>query len=238
MEHPAVRLGVLVPDDPDMFGEVGLYDRRLTVTGPVVGQLTVAPEARRSEGILGMRMALRPRSKLRLHERLLGRRPFGLRRGGGRPPSGRRGAQDFVVLGEVEQAPDADNRVTLGPGRDLLGQPRARLAWRWGDLEWKSIRRTQELLEAEVLRAGLGRFHPRDHGGDDVPLNGAHHHMGTTRMSRDPRDGVVDEHCQVHGAPNLFVAGSSVFPTAGQANPTLTIVALAIRLADRIKALT
>ena len=61
------------------------------------------------------------------------------------------------------------------------------------------------------------------------------HHLGTTRMHRDPAKGVVDEHCQVHGVPNLFLAGSSVFPTGGYANPTLTIVALALRLADRLK---
>jgi choline dehydrogenase-like flavoprotein len=61
------------------------------------------------------------------------------------------------------------------------------------------------------------------------------HHIGTTRMADDPREGVVDADCRVHGVSNLYVAGSSVFPTAGNANPTLTIVALALRLADRLK---
>jgi choline dehydrogenase-like flavoprotein len=63
----------------------------------------------------------------------------------------------------------------------------------------------------------------------------ARHHMGTTRMSRDPRHGVVDADSRVHGIENLYVAGSSVFPTSGSANPTLTIVALALRLARRIE---
>ena len=59
--------------------------------------------------------------------------------------------------------------------------------------------------------------------------------MGTTRMSADPAQGVVDADCRVHGMANLYVAGSSVFPTCGSANPTLTIVALALRLAAHLK---
>ena len=66
---------------------------------------------------------------------------------------------------------------------------------------------------------------------------GSHHHMGTTRMHEDPKRGVVDPDCRVHGIENLFVAGSSVFPTCGHANPTLTIVALTLRLADHIRSL-
>ena len=66
-------------------------------------------------------------------------------------------------------------------------------------------------------------------------MTGGKHHMGTTRMHVDPRCGVVDPHCRVHDCANLYVAGSSVFPTCGYANPTLTIVALAVRLCDRLK---
>jgi choline dehydrogenase-like flavoprotein len=65
-------------------------------------------------------------------------------------------------------------------------------------------------------------------------LWGGHHHMGTTRMHDDPRFGVVDRECRVHSLENLFVAGSSVFPTGGYANPTLTLLALALRLGDRL----
>jgi choline dehydrogenase-like flavoprotein len=65
--------------------------------------------------------------------------------------------------------------------------------------------------------------------------NSASHNIGTTRMSEDPRTGVVDQHAKVHGVSNLYVAGSSVFPTGGHANPTLTIVAHALLLADHLK---
>ena len=67
------------------------------------------------------------------------------------------------------------------------------------------------------------------------PLSGGSHHMGTTRMNDDPLRGVVDRNCKVHSVDNLYVAGSSVFPTSGVSNPTLSIVALTLRLADHLK---
>jgi choline dehydrogenase-like flavoprotein len=70
--------------------------------------------------------------------------------------------------------------------------------------------------------------------GEPEWISGSHHHMGTTRMADSPRNGVVNKNCRVHGVENLYVAGSSVFPTSGFVNPTLTIVALALRLADHL----
>jgi choline dehydrogenase-like flavoprotein len=96
------------------------------------------------------------------------------------------------------------------------------------------------LLGTEVGRTGFGRLR-YDLSEDDSTwpddLLGNAHQMGTTRMHRDPKLGVVNENCRVHSMANLYVAGSSVFPTSGSANPTLTIVALALRLADHIKQL-
>ncbi|HTS45304.1 MAG TPA: GMC family oxidoreductase, partial [Puia sp.] len=66
-------------------------------------------------------------------------------------------------------------------------------------------------------------------------LGGGWHHMGTTKMSDDPKDGVVDKNCKVHGIKNLYVAGSSCFATSGAANPTLTLIALTLRLSDHLK---
>ena len=90
----------------------------------------------------------------------------------------------------------------------------------------------QELVGREIERAGLGRLEP---GTGQPAFTDASHHMGTTRMSVSPRDGVVDTDCRVHGTRNLYLASSSVFPSAGHANPTLTIVALALRLADTLR---
>jgi choline dehydrogenase-like flavoprotein len=130
-----------------------------------------------------------------------------------------------------EQAPHPDNRVTLGAERDALGQRRAVLTLRVGELERRTARAATAALARECGRLGLGRLHLDD---APAPLRGAHHHMGTTRMADDPRDGVVDRSGRVHGLENLYVAGSSVFPTGGYGNPTLTIVALALRLAEHL----
>ena len=98
------------------------------------------------------------------------------------------------------------------------------------------MRRTQQLLRDEFARSGIGLMEIEEvHGHPPLIHPGLHHHMGTTRMHADPCRGVVDEHCRVHGMENLYLAGCSVFPTGGYINPTLTIMALAIRLADRLR---
>lgn len=143
----------------------------------------------------------------------------------------------FEVVSQTEQAPNPDNRVTLSNKIDKLGCQQAQLTWRWTDTDITSIRRAQTIFAQEIAQAGLGQFHIELNG--DLPellSASTHHNMGTTRMHIDPKQGVVDANCQVHNISNLFIAGSSVFPTGGYANPTLTIVALAIRLADHIKA--
>lgn len=142
---------------------------------------------------------------------------------------------DTHLIGE--QAPNPDSRVTLSRDRDRLGLNRAQLDWRLSPIDKYTIQRSQQLIAREFERSGLGKMQI-ELGDDDTAwqaLGGSYHHIGTTRMSCNPREGVVNEHCQVHGISNLYVAGSSVFPTGGLSNPTLTIVALAIRLADRIK---
>ena len=109
---------------------------------------------------------------------------------------------------------------------------RSALHWSLGALDKWSAIRTLEILGAELGRAGVGRVQVLIDEGDDWPddLAGGWHHMGTTRMATDPTRGVVDADSRVHGTANLYVAGSSVFPTSGYANPTLTIVSLALRL--------
>ena len=111
-----------------------------------------------------------------------------------------------------------------------------KLDWQLSSQDIHTIVRSQEIIDEELRRAGLGRLQI-DLQGDTPPpdLHGGWHHMGTTRMHIDSKLGVVNEHCQVHGMDNLFVAGPSLFPTSGCANPSLTLVALAIRLADYVK---
>lgn len=155
----------------------------------------------------------------------------------GRPsPAPLVGAKLKVLL---EQAPNRDSRITLAEDRDALGTPKARVDWRLTELDRRSVEVLAATLDAEFRRLGLARLRDPDRFAGESWTDGIEegcHHMGTTRMSVDPRTGVVDPDCQVHGVPGLYACGSSVFPTGGYANPTLTIVALALRLADHLKA--
>lgn len=137
-----------------------------------------------------------------------------------------------------EQEPNPASRITLGSQRDPLGMREVVADWQPQPEDRIRAAETIRLLGAELGRTGFGRLRSAFGKDDAWPAGfiGNEHHMGTTRMHRDPALGVVDENCRVHGVANLYVAGSSVFPTGGANNPTLTIVALALRLADHVKA--
>jgi len=146
----------------------------------------------------------------------------------------------YYLYFQSEQVPHWENRVTLDAARDEFGTPRLRLHFEVMEQDRQSVQRAHELIDQELRRQNCGYV---TYLGNDVSqlmrdvkaVLG--HHIGTTRMSADPSQGVVDAQCRVHGVANLFVASSSVFPTSSHANPTLTIVAMALRLADHLKAL-
>jgi choline dehydrogenase-like flavoprotein len=148
-------------------------------------------------------------------------------------------ARRLIVGCRAEQSPNPDSRVTLDDTVDAFGMPRARLHWQLTPRDHESVDRAQALWRRALATAGA-ELSPV--GAADEPWTArmvpAAHHIGTTRMHADPARGVVDENCRVHGTSNVFVAGSSVFPTAGWAPPTLTIVALALRLADHLRAIS
>ena len=136
-----------------------------------------------------------------------------------------------------EQAPQAASRVTLTDRVDALGVPRIRVDWRYGRSDITSVQGTLDVLAQEFLQSGVGRFeYNRESLEQDLTRFGAYggHHIGTTRMGMDERTSVVNADCQVHSVHNLFIAGSAVFPTSSQANPTLTLIALALRLGDTL----
>jgi choline dehydrogenase-like flavoprotein len=143
----------------------------------------------------------------------------------------------FGLRALVEQSPDRSNRVTLQEQTDAYGQRKIKILWRWNELDLRSIRQAQKIFREELAAAGIGTFVPVEEtvGSQPRRFDSPHHFLGTTRMHDNPRNGVVDADCRVHGVPNLFIAGSSVFPTGGYANPTLTIVALALRLATHLQ---
>lgn len=152
---------------------------------------------------------------------------------------------ELALLVRAEQAPNPDSRITLDHKRDELGMRRVKLDWRLSELDIHSVDMLVSDLAREAERLNLGRVEPGEwlsgkrRQWKTDPLVSAHpyggfHHMGTTRMADNPRNGVTDRQGRVHGIGNLYIAGSSLFPTSGWANPTLTIVALALRTADHI----
>jgi len=149
--------------------------------------------------------------------------------------------RSYQLFTRIEQAPNPESRITLESERDSLGVPRATLHWVLTPLEKRSIRKIHELLGQQVGLEGVARVKMLDYLQDENDnswpsfTGGGWHHMGTTRMSGDPKKGVVDANCRVHGIDNLFIAGSSCFVTAGAPNPTLTLTALSLRLSDHLK---
>ncbi len=135
------------------------------------------------------------------------------------------------VVYYIEPLLDADNRVLLSDEPDAFGQPRSELHFRVSSDLKAHIAKAANLLARLAGTHGLGRVSLSD----DMQFRYGNHHMSTTRMSRSPRRGVVDENCRVHGMENLFVAGSSVFPSSGCGNPTYPLVALTVRLARHLR---
>lgn len=151
------------------------------------------------------------------------------------PTSGK--LQRFILGTVNEQAPNKASRLYLSKFPDKLGQPKVALNWRLSEQDKTSIYQSALILGHEIAKTGLGRLRiTLPPVSEDWPLiRGYGHHMGSTRMSFNYNDGVVDPNLKVHGLNNCYVASSSVFPTGGSANPTLTLIALCLRLAEEIK---
>lgn len=138
----------------------------------------------------------------------------------------------------MEQAPVRENRVILSDTTDAFGNKIPKIDWSISDIDKRTMIVFQKNLKKECERIGLGTFESPllEKTEMEWPISkDASHHMGTTRMGNDPKTSVVDRNCRIHSLNNFYIAGSSIFPTSGSAFPTMTIVALALRLADHIK---
>ncbi|WP_332686017.1 GMC family oxidoreductase, partial [Devosia sp.] len=147
-------------------------------------------------------------------------------------------SRNFQIETIIEPVPNPESRVTLSDKRDRLGVPRVRVDWRLTEDDKRHFKVTHDLVTSELENSGAVMVTDKEeHVAARWPemVQGCWHHMGTTRMHLDPKRGVVDADCRVHGMSNLFVAGSSVFPTGGSDTPTITIVALALRLAEKLQ---
>lgn len=139
----------------------------------------------------------------------------------------------FLAICNSEQTPNRNSRVKLSKERDALGQRKLVVDWRFNDADWTSIDKTMIKFGQTIAQHNVGRLRIRDR--ETLEIGNGHHHSGTTRMSTDPRYGVVDKNLRVHNTQNLYIASSAVFPTIGAANPTMTILALTLRLTKHLK---
>ncbi len=138
---------------------------------------------------------------------------------------------------DAEQAPNRLSRVYLGDEVDAFGQPRLVADWSFTDQDARSVLECIKIIASELERTGTGQMKINEQAMlDRIRETGVgSHHIGLTRMANDPTEGVVDKDCRVFGIDNLYIASSSTFPTASFANPTLTIIAFALRIADQLK---
>jgi choline dehydrogenase-like flavoprotein len=244
MEHPRDRALTLIPPHDRAYRELAFYDRRIAPDGTaVVGRIALADEWARSGTMLNASATLLPRARPRraLLRSVLGRLGAACMPGhrSGSPddpawschPAPARAFDGWTVLLNLEQPPRRENAVLLSSRRDAHGIPLPELHWRWHREDHARLEQLRAIVGAALEGAGVGRIRV-----DASALDpNACHHAGTTRMDPDARHGVVDEHGRVHGSEALYVTGASVFPTSGFANPTLTIIAMALRLAERLR---
>lgn len=142
---------------------------------------------------------------------------------------------DFIA----EQVPNPESRIVLGTERDALGMPRLVIDWRYTSQDVETIAQSMAFLASDMKRSNVGTFdYDRSEIEREIARSGAYggHHIGAARMGNDPRTSVVDANCRVHDIANLYIASSATFPTSGPTSPTLTLVALVLRLSEAIAA--
>ena len=140
----------------------------------------------------------------------------------------------------LEQEPDPGSYISLSNAKDFHDMRQANIHWKITRKTWDSMLHLAKTVSTEIERLALGKVILHPHISNDIDdweyhLADVCHHMGGTRMAHSAEKGVVDSNCRVFGQDNLYIAGSSVFPNGGQANPTLTIVQLSLRLADHLR---
>jgi len=161
-----------------------------------------------------------------------------------RPKQFRRAAENsWRLVYHAEQSPDATNRISLLDELDSIGLPKLNIQFRFSTTDVEAVVRAHELLDADMRAAGAGSISYTTRNVDPVSsvlasARDGYHQLGGAIISDDPRIGIVDRNCDVHGLENLSVVAGCVFPSGSQANPTLTVMALASRLADRIATLS
>lgn len=248
MEHPEVKTGQIFLIRPQSM-KLYFFDY---LKIKMYSELAIAAAAQRAHGLLNVTAALYPKELsgdwawinilpedgkesydfwMKSEKKVLAKQPSDV------------DTKKYVAYQmqiRMEQSPNPDSRITLGDKKDTLGIPEPLVNWQLTELERNSIKDMHIVLGKELIQSGVGRLHAPDWVFDTSTewpdtLGGGWHHMGTTRMHNDLKKGVVDANCTVHGISNLHIAGSSCFTTAGAANPTLSLIALTLRLSKHLK---
>lgn len=250
MEHPEVKTGQIFLKRPQSM-KLYFFDY---LKIKMYSELAIAAAAQRTHGILNVTAALYPKELsgdwawinilpedgkesydfwMKSEKKVLSRPPSDV------------DTKKYIAYQmhiRMEQSPNPNSRITLGDKKDILDIPEPLVNWQLTPLERNSIKDMHLVLGKELIQSGVGRLHAPNWVFDTSSawpdtLGGGWHHMGTTRMHNDPKKGVVDANCTVHGIHNLHIAGSSCFTTAGAANPTLSLIALTLRLSKHLKEL-
>ena len=242
MEHPRDYSLSLLPDEKAFFTQAAFFDRHEAADGTIIGgRIALDTDAVTRQGLLNASMTMLPlirdRSRSWRHRiAAWARDAFGRERNDGYGWSTYAEPEKlfsgFRFILNSEQRPRRKNRILLSTAKDALGVPQVEVHWNWNSEDEYQLDRLRKTFASALNSANVGSV--RVDSGQRIDPN-AHHHSGTTRMSSDPAGGVVDIDGCVHGMENLHATGASVFPTSGFANPTLTVIALSIRLAERLQ---
>lgn len=146
-------------------------------------------------------------------------------------------SNQFTLEIHSEQYPNPNSRIALLTEKDTLGMPKVKIDWQYLPEDIDSVKKSLDVFVEEFQKSGIGTFeYDPEQLEEDLTRFGAYggHHIGTAKMGTTPETSVVDADCKVHHVDNLFIASSAVFPTSSQANPTLTITAISLRLADHL----
>jgi choline dehydrogenase-like flavoprotein len=242
MEHPRDRSITIAVKERAVYPALAFYDQQADDNGHLsAGRMGIDGDFLRTHDQLNSSVTLLANiepERVRLRESLRRFRVPPPHRwfpadghGWSRHPAPHKVYRGFTALINLEQPPHRDNAVTLARRKDVYGNPLPHLHLRWHDDDHRRLVELRRVIAIALRASGFDNVSIDESARPDP---NAHHHAGTTRMHDDPTLGVVDASGRVHGAPALYVTGASVFPTSGFANPTLTIVAMALRLADHL----
>jgi len=236
MEHPNYDTGIIELRDPSAYPMIAKPIRRFTEE-KIRYDFRLVEALQEKYKVLNHSLFLRPAARTPSGNTLGGQTAQFWHRTDNKA-DGDTSREIYTLRVRLEHAPIENSWVSLSKEKDALGLYNPKLHLQIGDMETHTVAVVQEVLAKALGARNIGRmkinFEPAKNKWK-YQVGWQYHHLGGTRMSKNPEQGVVDENCKVHSSTNLYIASSSIFPTGGHANPTMNIVAFALRLAEHLK---